>query len=77
MTLITLTFCEKEGIVRITGLKVLGVLTVDRFDIVSDDDFPFGHLGEIEEDGASGELTLLDLTFSLYTYSNRSSSEWW
>ena len=87
-----LAFCEKEGIVRITGLEVLVVLTVDRFDVVSDDDlggsltafsnsccseldFPLGRLGEIEEDDASGEFALLDLTFSLCTCSNGSSSE--
>ncbi|CAG8729523.1 3412_t:CDS:2 [Rhizophagus irregularis] len=39
-------------------------------------DFPLGRLGEIEEDDASGEFALLDLTFSLRTCSNGSSSEW-
>ncbi len=88
-----LVFCEKEGIVGITGLEVLGISTVDGFDVVSNDDlggsltafsnnccteldFPLGHLGEIEEDDASGEFALLDPTFSLYTCSNRSSSKW-
>ena len=92
MTLITLAFCEKEGIVGVTGLEVLGVSTVDEFDVVNDDDlggsltafsngccseldFPLGRLGEIEEDDASGKLALLDLTFSLCTCSNGSSSE--
>ena len=35
-------------------------------------DFPLGCSGEIEEDDASGELALLDLSFSLCTCSNRS-----
>ena len=38
MTLITFAFCEKEGIVGVTGLEVLGVSTVDGFDVMSDDD---------------------------------------
>jgi hypothetical protein len=92
VTLITLAFCKKEGIVRVTGLEVLGVSTVDEFDFVSDNnlggsltafsngccselDFPLGCSGEIEEGDASEELALLDLTFSLRTCSNRSSSE--
>ena len=93
VTLITFAFCEKEGIVGVTGLEVLAVSTVDGFDVVSDGDlggsltafsngccseldFPLGRLGEIEEDDASGEFALLDLTFSLRTCSNGSSSEW-
>ena len=88
-----LAFCEKEGIVRIMGLEVLGILAVDRFDVVSYDDlggsltafsdgccseldFPLGCLGEIKENDASGEFALLNLTFSLRTCSNGSSSKW-
>ena len=36
--MITLAFCEKEGIVGVTGLEVLGVSTVNGFDVVSDGD---------------------------------------
>ncbi len=88
-----LAFCKKEGIVEVTGLEMLDILTVNGFDVMSDGDlggsltafsnsccseldFPLSHLDEIEEDDASGEFALLDLTFSLCTYSNRSSSEW-
>ena len=72
------------------GLEVLGVSTVDGFDVVSVDDLggsltAFSNgcsvteldlpLGlEIEEADFSGELVLL--TFSLRTCSNGSSSEW-
>jgi len=39
VTLITLAFCEKEGIVGVTGLEILGVST-GFDDVASDDDLP-------------------------------------
>ena len=65
-----LAFCEKEGIVRITGLEVLVVLTVDRFDVVSDDNLR-GSLIAF----SNSCCPELDPTFSLCTCLNRSSSE--
>ncbi|RGB37289.1 hypothetical protein C1646_757058 [Rhizophagus diaphanus] len=84
-------YCWVTGLLEAPPAEILGVSTVDGFVVVSDDDlegslaafsnscieldFPLGHSGEIEEDDASGELALLDLTFSLCTCSNGSSSK--
>jgi len=69
--LITLAFCEKERIVGVMGLEVLVVLTVDRFNIMSNDD-----LGGFLTAFSNSCCSELDPTFSLCTCSNGSSSEW-
>ena len=71
MILITLAFCEKEGIVRVMGLEVLVVSTVDGFDVMNDDD-----LGGFLTAFSNGCCSELDPTFSLCTCSNGSSSKW-